>query len=93
MGAVQIGGPGLHREAGVGDEEDPVFAALSPRKRQILACVARGFSNARIGTELFISDKTVRSHITRIFDKLGVSTRAQAIVLAKDGKLTPQDFH
>jgi DNA-binding CsgD family transcriptional regulator len=36
---------------------------------------------------LFISEKTVRNHITRIFEKLGVSTRAQAIVLAKDKNL------
>lgn len=70
--------------------EDPVFAALSPREREILARVARGCSNAQIGAELFISDKTVRNHITRIFEKLGVRTRAQAIVLAKDGKLAAE---
>jgi pimeloyl-ACP methyl ester carboxylesterase/DNA-binding CsgD family transcriptional regulator len=69
--------------------EDPVFAALSPREREILACVASGCSNAEIGATLFISDKTVRNHITKIFEKLGVSTRAQAIVLAKDGRLAP----
>jgi DNA-binding CsgD family transcriptional regulator len=40
--------------------------------------------NRRIADELCISEKTVRNHITNIFDKLGVSTRAQAIVLAKE---------
>lgn len=67
--------------------EDPVFATLSPREREILQCVARGCTNAQIGAELFISEKTVRNHVTKIFDKLGVRTRAQAIVLAKDGRL------
>lgn len=70
--------------------EDPVFASLSPREREILQCVARGCTNAQIGAELFISDKTVRNHVTRIFEKLGVRTRAQAIVLAKDGRLAPE---
>jgi pimeloyl-ACP methyl ester carboxylesterase/DNA-binding CsgD family transcriptional regulator len=67
--------------------EDPVFATLSPREREILQCVARGCTNAQIGAELFISEKTVRNHVTKIFEKLGVRTRAQAIVLAKDGRL------
>jgi pimeloyl-ACP methyl ester carboxylesterase/DNA-binding CsgD family transcriptional regulator len=60
------------------------FAALSKREREILQQIAKGFSNQRIADELSISEKTVRNHITSIFDKLGVSTRAQAIVLAKE---------
>lgn len=69
--------------------EDPVFCALSPREREILLNVARGSTNAQIGQQLFISEKTVRNHLTHIFGKLGVHTRAQAIVLAKDGRLGP----
>ena len=65
-------------------EEDPAFANLSPREREILALIAEGFSNAEIGERLSISDKTVRNHVTSVFDKLGVWTRAQAIVFAKD---------
>ena len=49
--------------------------------------IASGQTNAEIGEALFISEKTVRNHITRIFEKLGVTSRAQAIVLAKDGRL------
>jgi DNA-binding NarL/FixJ family response regulator len=71
------------------EAENALFAALSPREREILYGMARGRTNAQIGAELFISDKTVRNHVTRIFGKLGVSTRAQAIVLAKDGNLAP----
>ncbi len=69
------------------DEEDPVFANLSPREREILVQVASGSTNAQIGETLFISEKTVRNHLTHIFEKLGVSSRAQAIVLAKDKRL------
>jgi pimeloyl-ACP methyl ester carboxylesterase/DNA-binding CsgD family transcriptional regulator len=66
-----------------GDEEgDARLARLSARERDILERVARGFTNVEIGRQLFISDKTVRNHITRIFEKLGVHSRAQAIVLA-----------
>jgi DNA-binding NarL/FixJ family response regulator len=60
------------------------FTVLSKREREILQQIAKGFSNQRIADELSISEKTVRNHITSIFDKLGVSTRAQAIVLAKE---------
>ena len=66
------------------DEEDPIFEVLSPREREILVHLADGCTNSQIGEKLFISEKTVRNHITRIFEKLKVSSRAQAIVLAKD---------
>jgi pimeloyl-ACP methyl ester carboxylesterase/DNA-binding CsgD family transcriptional regulator len=65
-------------------EEDPVFGTLSDRERQVLAKVTEGLGNTEIAATLFISEKTVKNHITRIFDKLNVSTRSQAIVLARD---------
>jgi pimeloyl-ACP methyl ester carboxylesterase/DNA-binding CsgD family transcriptional regulator len=65
-------------------EEDPAFAALSPRERDILALIADGLANAEIAERLAISDKTVRNHLSNVFDKLGVWTRAQAIVFARD---------
>jgi pimeloyl-ACP methyl ester carboxylesterase/DNA-binding CsgD family transcriptional regulator len=64
--------------------QDPVFATLSVREREILNLLARGLTNLDIGRELFISEKTVRNHVTKIFEKLGVHSRAHAIVLAKD---------
>jgi pimeloyl-ACP methyl ester carboxylesterase/DNA-binding CsgD family transcriptional regulator len=64
--------------------EDPLLAALSVRERQILAAVVSGQSNSEIGAALFVSEKTVRNSLTRIFGKLGVRTRTQAAVLARD---------
>ena len=60
---------------------------LSQREQRILGEIAKGLNNREIGTGLFISEKTVRNHITSIFDKLGVSSRAQAIVMAKEAGL------
>jgi pimeloyl-ACP methyl ester carboxylesterase/DNA-binding CsgD family transcriptional regulator len=64
--------------------EDPLLATLSVRERQILAAVVSGQSNSEIGAALFVSEKTVRNSLTRIFEKLGVRTRTQAAILARD---------
>jgi pimeloyl-ACP methyl ester carboxylesterase/DNA-binding CsgD family transcriptional regulator len=63
---------------------DAAFAALSARERQVLALMADGLSNADIADRLNISEKTVRNHASNLFDKLGVWSRAQAIVFARD---------
>ena len=63
---------------------EPVFAALSARERQVLALIGDGLSNTAIAERLNISDKTVRNHTSNLFDKLGVWSRAQAIVFARD---------
>jgi pimeloyl-ACP methyl ester carboxylesterase/DNA-binding CsgD family transcriptional regulator len=60
------------------------FAALSVRERQVLALITEGLSNAEIAERLQISEKTVRNHASNLFDKLGVWSRAQAIVFARD---------
>lgn len=60
------------------------FASLSPREREILARLTEGLSNAEIAERLGVSEKTVRNHLSHLFDKLGVWSRAQAIVLARD---------
>jgi pimeloyl-ACP methyl ester carboxylesterase/DNA-binding CsgD family transcriptional regulator len=64
--------------------EDPVFRSLTPREREVLALLTRGLANADIAGQLSLSEKTVRNHISNLFDKLGVWTRAQAIVFARD---------
>lgn len=72
---------GVHAQSGA---EDPAFEALSPREREILSLITEGLGNAEIASRLSISDKTVRNHVSNVFDKLGVWTRAQAIVFARD---------
>lgn len=69
--------------------EDPAFAGLSTRERQILALIADGLSNAEIAERLTISEKTVRNHASNVFDKLGVWSRAQAIVFARERRFSP----
>jgi DNA-binding CsgD family transcriptional regulator len=69
--------------------EDPAFAALSPRERETLSLVTEGLANAEIAARLGISEKTVRNHVSHLFDKLGVWTRAQAIVFARDRGFRP----
>ena len=62
------------------------FARLSARELDLATLISEGLDNAQIAARLSISEKTVRNHITRIFAKLNVETRAQAIVLAhKEG--------
>jgi pimeloyl-ACP methyl ester carboxylesterase/DNA-binding CsgD family transcriptional regulator len=60
------------------------FAELTARERDVLEHIARGEDNAQIAAHLALSEKTVRNHITHIFDKLGVENRPQAIVLARE---------
>lgn len=64
--------------------EDEIFKLLSARERDILGKLVVGMTNVEIGRALFISEKTVRNQLTRIFEKLGVVNRSQAIVFARD---------
>jgi DNA-binding CsgD family transcriptional regulator len=60
------------------------FRELTERELEILDLVASGRDNAQIAAQLDLSEKTVRNNITRIFDKLAVENRPQAIVLARE---------
>ena len=66
------------------------LAALTAREREILELVAGGANNQDIGARLFISEKTVRNHLTAVFDKLGVTSRSQAIVFVRDRGIAGQ---
>jgi ATP/maltotriose-dependent transcriptional regulator MalT len=56
--------------------------SLSRREKEVLALLAQGMSNAEIGHVLFISPVTVKVHVRHIFEKLGVRTRAAAVLRA-----------
>ena len=64
---------------------------LTSRERDILGLLAKGYENQRIADELFISLKTVKTHVSNILSKLEVSDRTQAVVYAFQHHLVPQD--
>ena len=66
---------------------DTLFPALTERERHILRLIARGWSNVEIAEALVITPKTVRNHVSNIYSKLAVESRAQAIVLAREAGL------
>jgi DNA-binding NarL/FixJ family response regulator len=63
-------------------EPPPAVEALTAREMDVFRLITKGYSNAEIGRELFISDTTVKTHVTRLLQKLDLRDRAQAIVLA-----------
>lgn len=62
---------------------------LTSRELEVLAAVARGGSNAQIGAELFISEATVKTHLLRVFTKLGVDDRTRAVTVAIQRGILP----
>jgi len=60
----------------------PSLQTLTSREMDVFRLIAAGFSNAEIGRDLYISETTVKTHVTRLLQKLDLRDRAQAIVLA-----------
>jgi DNA-binding NarL/FixJ family response regulator len=67
----------------------PVPEALTPREVEVLRQVARGLSNAEVGRALLISEATVKTHLIRVFDKLGVGDRTAAVTVAMSRGILP----
>ena len=72
-------------------EPSPAIAELSARELDVLRLIARGLSNAEIGQELFISETTVKTHVTHILQKLDLRDRVQAVVLVYQARLFEGD--
>ncbi|MGI6035864.1 MAG: response regulator [Limnochordia bacterium] len=71
------------------DDAAPPEEDLTPREREVLQCIAQGMSNKEIAVSLYISQKTVKNHISSIFRKLDLTDRTQAAVYAiKQGLAT-----
>jgi len=62
---------------------------LTPRELEVLQLIAQGLSNREIGEKLFVADGTVKTHSSRIFQKLGVERRVQAVSRARELGLVP----
>jgi ATP/maltotriose-dependent transcriptional regulator MalT len=63
--------------------------SITPRELEILGLIAAGMSNREIAEKLFVSENTVKTHSTRLFDKLGAKRRTQAVLIAKEQRLIP----
>lgn len=62
---------------------------ITPRELEILVLIAAGLSNREIADRLFVSQNTVKTHSSRLFDKLGAKRRTQAVQLGKEARLIP----
>jgi NarL family two-component system response regulator LiaR len=62
---------------------------ITPRELEILGLIAAGLSNKEIAARIFVSENTVKTHSSRLFDKLGAKRRTQAVQLGKESGLIP----
>ena len=73
----------------VRDERAVESLGLTPRELEMLALIAEGLSNKEIAGRVFVSENTVKTHLSRVFDKLGAQRRTQAVQLGKAQRLIP----
>lgn len=94
-GYTQLG-PGLFQkfiaqsdrsQSNIPQELSVAFQSLSPREKEVLSLIAKGANNKEIAQELYISERTVKAHITRILSQLDLRDRTQAAILATQYEL------
>lgn len=73
----------------VRDESKLQSLGITPRELEILQLIAEGLSNKEIAERVFVSENTVKTHSSRVFDKLGARRRTQAVQLGKELRLIP----
>ncbi|MEO7683716.1 MAG: response regulator transcription factor [Gemmatimonadaceae bacterium] len=73
----------------VRDESKVASLGITPRELEILQLIAEGLSNKEIAERAFVSENTVKTHSSRLFEKLGARRRTQAVQLAKELRLIP----
>jgi NarL family two-component system response regulator LiaR len=73
----------------VRDEQKLEALGITPRELEILELIAQGLSNREIAARVFVSENTVKTHSSRVFDKLGARRRTQAVQLGKELRLIP----
>jgi len=73
----------------VADETRVSQLGITPRELEILGLIATGLSNREIAGRLFVSENTVKTHSSRLFDKLGAKRRTQAVQTGKTARLIP----
>jgi DNA-binding CsgD family transcriptional regulator len=71
------------------DQERVSKLGITPRELEILGLIAAGLSNREIAERLFVSENTVKTHSSRVFDKLRAKRRTQAVQFGKDARLIP----
>jgi two-component system, NarL family, response regulator LiaR len=73
----------------VRDQRKLESLGITPRELEILELIAEGLSNKEIAARVYVSENTVKTHSSRVFDKLGARRRTQAVQLGKDLRLIP----
>jgi DNA-binding CsgD family transcriptional regulator len=73
----------------VRDQDKLESLGITPRELEILELIAEGLSNKEIAARVFVSENTVKTHSSRVFDKLGARRRTQAVQLGKELRLIP----
>lgn len=73
----------------VRDQRKLQSLGITPRELEVLELIAEGLSNREIAERVFVSENTVKTHLSRVFDKLGARRRTQAVQLGKELRLIP----